>query len=270
MEAFAERRQFKNALAHTRKHAHFPARAHNSHLKSAAWPYATTGLSALTFLGQEAHGCGNRPYGSEATFRKTSSIWNSQRAAGRPAGWLGGPAQANCCSDSVVQLELHPTWAQVSLRRDCEKVPPRRSPVSSGGYKLWSVERLEHRVCDLLCCVHICPEQDHKQIIIACFRLQPGAVVVCHFRGWSCARATGRRWCTAGLWDLSIMSASVITVTLTRTFRNALLSHLATQSWTRHVVCAFFKSLFFAEIIVHIWVMIKICCRACSLFLCGN
>lgn len=101
VEAFAECSQFKNALAHTCKHAHFPARAHNSHLKSTARPCATTCLSALTFLGQEAHGCGNRANGSEATFRKTSSVWNSQRAGGR--------AQANCCSDSVVQLELHPT-----------------------------------------------------------------------------------------------------------------------------------------------------------------
>lgn len=142
------------------------------------------------------------------TVRLCSNVQEDERRLQLAAG---GRAQANCCSDTVVRLELHPAWAHVSLRKDWEKVPPRRTPVSSGGYKLWSVEQLEHRVCDLLCCVHICPEQDHKQIITACFRLHPAAAVVCHFRCWSGAPASGRRWCTAGLCDLSIMSASVIT-----------------------------------------------------------
>lgn len=150
--------------------------------------------------------------GGTRLWKQTVRLWsNVQEDERRLELAAGGRAQANCCSDTVVRLELHPAWAHVSLRKDWEKVPPRRTPVSSGGYKLWSVEWLEHRVCDLLCCVHICPEQHHKQIIVACFRLHPAAAVVCHFRCWSGASARGRRWCTAGLCDLSIMSASVIT-----------------------------------------------------------
>lgn len=162
---------------------------------------------------------------------------SGRKAAFRPHS---GRAQANCCSDTVVQLELHSAWVHVSLRKDSEKVPRRGTPLSSGDHKLWLVELTGTScVCSFVLCSYLPrtgPQTDNYSLFQVASHCSSGVSLQC----WSCAPARGRRWCTDGLCDLSILLAGVITVTLTRTFRNALQSHSATQPYARYAVFAFF------------------------------
>lgn len=154
----------------------------------------------------------------------------------------------------------------VSLRKDSEKVPRRGTPLSSGDHKLWLVELTGRScVCSFVLCWYLPrtgPQTDNYSLFQVASHCSSGVSL----QSWSCAPARGRRWCADGLCDLSILLAGVITVTITRTFRNTLQSHLATQLYARYAVFAFFKDCFFAEIITRIHTVIKIGSIACSKF----
>lgn len=128
----------------------------NTHTLPSKSPHFSSQVHCSALCNNVPEYCHIPGSGGTRLWKQTVWVWSNaqeEKAAFRPRS---GRAQANCCSDTVVRLELHSAWVHVSLRKDSEKVPRRGTPLSSGDHKLWLVELTGTScVCSFVLCSYL-------------------------------------------------------------------------------------------------------------------